>query len=268
MEESDDSAVFDAHDAEVTEQDASVSQSGNQDSFESDVFDTQPETQNCVTNDVHTQRDSAQDSGSERQASDTEDAQQNSNDASGAQLPISDTEDAQQYPTLASESQLQAMSTMDAQNEGSHSENHSNEQDLSSSLSQANSLNAHGLSNQEIEGLLDGTWSRRFFLDYIYVEGKQGETDYSSIIPTSSAIHFEYIMKTYKENAKYPVFRSKEVPARKVYSYHDGMTSLNENVWWVIEVAQPGISSSETFEKFPSDLTLLFNTVKIKTFSK
>ena len=75
MEESDDSAVSDAHEAEITEQDASVSQSGIQDAFGSYVFDTQLKTQNCVTNDDHTKTDSAQDSGSQLQASENDDAQ-------------------------------------------------------------------------------------------------------------------------------------------------------------------------------------------------
>jgi hypothetical protein len=138
----------------------------------------------------------------------------------------------------------------------------------SSQASQSTSASDYSLSPEEIEGFLDGNWSRRFFFDYILVEGKAEKADYSSIIPTSSAIHFEYIMKPHKENANYPLFATKGAPGKTTYSFHDGMTNLSENVWWVIEVERPGVGPSGSFERFPSDLAMLFNTVKFKTFSR
>lgn len=117
--------------------------------------------------------------------------------------------------------------------------------------------------------ILTRNWTRKFFLDYLLVVGKANVFNYKLIAPSSHGnMHYEYTIMPHANTDGTPLFHSKSFHGKRIYSFHDGKTNLDENVWWIVEVDDATAGPNGAFEYFPQDLVNIFNGLKIATFER
>jgi hypothetical protein len=73
-------------------------------------------------------------------------------------------------------------------------------------------------------------------------------------------------MKPHSESKPGPVFYQKLSGKQDVFFLHDGITNLQENVWWVISKKSANSRTKHRQEHFPAEIINLFNAVKLKAF--